>query len=253
MGQKTVLITGASSGYGEATARRFAHEGHKVILAARRTERLQKLASDLGKIALPLTLDVTDKEAVFKILADLPPDFASVDILVNNAGLALGLAPAHEADFADWEAMIAANCLGLVAVTRAILPGMVKRRSGHVVNLGSVAAAYPYAGGNVYGATKAFVHQFSMNLRSDLSGSNVRVTDISPGLTSGTEFSEVRYKGDKEKAAKTYEGADAMTADNIAEAIWWVTSLPPNVNINLVEMMATCQSFGGFNIYRHKA
>ncbi|MCX8506892.1 MAG: SDR family NAD(P)-dependent oxidoreductase [Alphaproteobacteria bacterium] len=246
----TVFITGASSGFGAATARRFARDGHQVILAARRTDRIEQLAQELGNLALPVTMDVTDTPAIAPIIANLPKQFADIDVLVNNAGLALGLSSAQEADFSDWQRMIETNCLGLVAVTRAVLPQMVARKSGHVINIGSVAGTYPYAGGNVYGATKAFVHQFSLNLRSDLSGTNVRVTDISPGLTTGSEFSQVRYKGDEAQAAKTYQGAEPMTSENIAEAIWWVTSLPPNVNINCIEMMATCQSLNGFNIYR---
>ena len=246
----TVLITGASSGFGAATARRFARDGHQVILAARRTDRIETLAKELGNLALPVTMDVTATSSIAPIIAKLPKQFAEIDVLVNNAGLALGLASAQQADFSDWQRMIDTNCLGLVAVTRAILPQMVARKSGHVINIGSVAGTYPYAGGNVYGATKAFVHQFSLNLRSDLSGTNVRVTDISPGLTTGSEFSQVRYKGDEAQAAKTYQGAEPMTSENIAEAIWWVTSLPPNVNINCIEMMATCQSLNGFNIHR---
>ena len=248
--KRTVLITGASAGFGAATARRFAGAGHKLILTARRLDRLEKLAAELGDLAHPMRLDVTDLPSIEPSLAKLPKEFANIDILVNNAGLALGLSASHQADFSDWQRMIDTNCLGLVAVTRAILPKMVERKFGHVINIGSVAANYPYPGGNVYGATKAFVHQFSLNLRADLSGTNVRVTDISPGLTAGTEFSQVRYKGDEQLAAKTYQGAEPMTAENIAEAIWWVTSLPQNVNVNMIEMMATCQSFNGFNIYR---
>jgi 3-hydroxy acid dehydrogenase / malonic semialdehyde reductase len=248
---RTVLITGASSGFGAATARRFAARGDRVIAAARRTERLRSLADELGPdVLLPLTLDVRDRASVERVTAALPPDFAAVDILVNNAGLALGLSPAQEADLDEWVQMIETNCTGLVAMTRAVLPQMVARGTGHVVNLGSIAGTYPYPGGNVYGATKAFVHQFSLNLRSDLHGTGVRVTCIEPGLSGGTEFSEVRFGGDAERAAAVYTGAHPLTADDIAAAIEWATSQPANVNVNTIELMATSQSFAPFQIYR---
>jgi 3-hydroxy acid dehydrogenase / malonic semialdehyde reductase len=248
---QTVLITGASSGFGTAAARRFAARGDRVIAAARRTDRLQSLAKELGPdILLPLTLDVRDRASVERLPAELPPDFAAVDILVNNAGLALGLAPAQEADVDQWEQMIETNCTGLVYVTRAILPQMVARGRGHVVNLGSIAGTYPYPGGNVYGATKAFVHQFSLNLRSDLHGTGVRVTCVEPGLSGGTEFSDVRFGGDSERAAGVYAGTQPLTADDIAAAIEWATSQPPHVNINVIELMPTVQSFAPFQVYR---
>jgi 3-hydroxy acid dehydrogenase / malonic semialdehyde reductase len=248
---RTVFVTGASSGFGAATARRFAAHGDRIIAAARRTERLRSLADELGPgILLPLTLDVRDRSAVEHAVAALPPDFAEVDILVNNAGLALGLEPAQEADVDEWQQMIETNCTGLVYMTRALLPQMVRRGTGHVVNLGSVAGTYPYPGGNVYGATKAFVHQFSLNLRSDLHGTGVRVTSVEPGLSGGTEFSEVRFGGDRERAAGVYAGTQPLTAEDIAAAIEWATSQPPHVNVNVIELMATSQSFAPFQVYR---
>ena len=251
---RTVLITGASSGFGAVAARRFAALGDRVIAAARRTDRLLDLAKELGSdVLLPITLDVRDRASVEQLPATLPPDFAEVDILVNNAGLALGLAPAQEADLGQWEQMIETNCTGLVYVTRALLPQMVARGRGHVVNLGSIAGTYPYPGGNVYGATKAFVHQFSLNLRSDLHGTGVRVTCIEPGLVGGTEFSEVRFGGDRERAAAVYTGAEPLTADDIAAAIVWATSQPPHVNINTIELMPVSQSSAPLQVSRGPA
>ncbi len=247
---RTVFVTGASSGFGTATARRFAARGDRVVAAARRTGRLRALAGEFDPgVLLPLTLDVRDRSAVERAVASLPPDFAAVDILVNNAGLALGLEPAQEADLDQWEQMIQTNCTGLVYMTRALLPRMVARGTRHVVNLGSIAGTYPYPGGNVYGATKAFVHQFSLNLRSDLHGTGVRVTCVEPGLSGGTEFSDVRF-GDSERAAGVYAGTQPLTADDIAAAIEWATSQPPHVNINVIELMPTVQSFAPFQVYR---
>jgi 3-hydroxy acid dehydrogenase / malonic semialdehyde reductase len=248
---RTVFITGASSGFGAAAARRFAARGDRVIAAARRTDRLRSLADELGPgVLLPLTLDVRDRAGVERVAASLPEEFAEVDILVNNAGLALGLEPAQEADLDQWEQMIETNCTGLVFMTRALLPQMVARGTGHIVNLGSIAGTYPYPGGNVYGATKAFVHQFSLNLRSDLHGTGVRVTCIEPGLSGGTEFSEVRFGRDRERAAAVYAGTHPLTADDIAAAIEWATSQPPHVNVNVIELMATSQSFAPFQVFR---
>jgi len=248
---KTVFVTGASTGFGAAVARRFAARGARVVATARRTEKLEALASELGReTVLPLALDVRDRAAVERVVASLPASFAEIDVLVNNAGLALGLESAPKADLADWDTMIDTNCKGLVYVTRALLPGMVARSRGHIVNLGSTAATYPYPGGNVYGATKAFVHQFSLNLRSDLHGTGVRVTCIEPGLCGGTEFSEVRFKGDRQKAASIYAGTQPLTAQDIASAIEWVTSQPAHVNINTMEMMPVAQSFAGFQVHR---
>ena len=248
---RTVFITGASSGFGAAAARRFAARGDRVVAAARRTERLRSLAGELGPgVLLPLTLDVRDRSSVERVPAELPPDFAEVDILVNNAGLALGLEPAQQAELDEWDQMIDTNCAGLVYITRALLPRLVARGSGHIVNLSSIAGTYPYPGGNVYGATKAFVHQFSLNLRSDLHGTGVRVTCIEPGLVGGTEFSQVRFGGDRERAAAVYAGAQPLTAEDIAAAIEWATSQPPHVNINTIELMPTGQSFAPFQVDR---
>ena len=245
-----VMITGASAGFGAAMARKFIQTGHKVIAAARRTERLDALAQELGNKLLPVALDVTSKSSIDQALASLPADWQDIDVLINNAGLALGLEPAHEAHLSDWDTMIATNCSGLVTITRALLPRMVARGAGLVINLGSVAGAYPYPGGNVYGATKAFVDQFTLNLRADLVGTGVRATNIAPGMAGGTEFSNVRFKGDDTAAAKVYQGAVALTPEDVAEAAWWVANLPPHVNINGIEMMPTCQGFSPFTIKR---
>lgn len=248
--QRTVLVTGASAGFGAAIVRRFAGRGDRVIATARRKDKLAALAKELGAAVLPVALDVQDRDAVERAVADLPPAFAAIDCIVNNAGLALGLEPAQRADLANWDRMIDTNCKGMVYVTRAVLPGMVERRHGHVVNIGSVAGTYPYPGGNVYGATKAFVHQFSLNLRADLHGTGVRVTCIEPGLCGGTEFSEVRFGGDKTKAAAIYAGVEPLTAEDIAETVDWATSQPAHVNVNTIELMPVAQSFAPLQIHR---
>lgn len=252
--EHTVLVTGATAGFGEATARRFLAHGHQVIALGRRAERLEALKASLSaeqqKRLLTLAVDVCDSAMVDGLAATLPADFARVTVLVNNAGLALGLEPAHQALLMDWDQMIDTNVKGLVHMTRAFLPGMVERKRGHVINIGSVAANYPYPGGNVYGGTKAFVQQFSLNLRADLIGTPVRVTCVEPGMCSGTEFSNVRFKGDDSKASKVYTGVKALSADDVAEAIYWSANLPGHMNINLVELMPVQQSFNGFNIHR---
>jgi 3-hydroxy acid dehydrogenase / malonic semialdehyde reductase len=245
----TVFITGASSGFGAAVARRFAGAGARVIAAARRADRLKDLAAELGPRILPVTLDVRDRAAVADVVDGLPEEFARIDVLVNNAGLALGLGPAQDADLDEWDQMIDTNCKGLVYCTRAILPGMVARRRGHVISLGSVAGTYPYPGGNVYGGTKAFVHQFSLALRSDVHGTGVRVTCVEPGMAD-TEFSTVRFSGDKAKADAVYAGMQPMTADDIAESIYWAATMPQHVNVNVIELMATAQSFAPFQVTR---
>ena len=248
-----VFITGASAGFGAEMARVFVRNGHQVVLTARRKDKLDALAAELGEAALPLAMDVTDKASIEEALAMLPQSWRSIDVLVNNAGLALGTAPAHDAALADWETMISTNCMGLVTMTRALLPVMVERGSGLVINLGSVAGAYPYPGGNVYGATKAFVDQFTLNLRADLVGTGVRATNLAPGLCGGTEFSNVRFKGDDEAAAKVYAGTVPLTAVDIANTAYWLATLPPHININVIEMMPTCQGFGPFAIKRDGA
>ncbi len=245
-----VFITGASSGFGAAMARTFVQHGHQVVLSARRKDRLDALAAELGDLALPIEMDVTDKDSINEALSMLPQSWRQVDVLINNAGLALGVLPAHESALADWETMIATNCTGLVTMTRALLPAMVERGSGLIVNLGSVAGHFPYPGGNVYGATKAFVDQFTLNLRADLVGTGVRATNIAPGLCGGTEFSNVRFKGDDAAAAKVYEGTTPLTGQDIADTAYWIATLPPHININNIEMMPTCQGFSPFNIKR---
>lgn len=248
MNNEVVLVTGATSGFGRATARRFIQAGARVIATGRRKERLDALGKELGDRLHPIVLDMRDSDALLAAVQGLPKPFAEVSILVNNAGGALGLDPAHEAKLDDWLGMIETNVRGLAVLTRAVLPGMVARRHGLVVNIGSVAATYPYPGGNVYGATKAFVHQFSLNLRADLVDKNVRVTCIEPGLAE-TEFSLVRLK-DKAKADAVYRGVKPISAEDVAETIFWVASLPAHMNINLIEMMPTQQAFGPFAVNR---
>jgi 3-hydroxy acid dehydrogenase / malonic semialdehyde reductase len=246
---EVVLVTGASSGIGEAVARRFAQAGARLVLAARRLDRLETLRAELGVPTHAVALDVRDRAAVERAVASLPAAFADVTVLVNNAGLGLGMAPAQEADLDDWEAMVDTNIKGLLYVTRAILPGMVARDRGHVVNLGSVAGTYPYPGGNVYGASKAFVAQLSLNLRADLLGKRVRVTDVEPGMVE-TEFSRVRFHGDDAKAAAVYEGFQALRPEDIAEAVFYAVSQPPHVNVNRIELMSVMQSFSPFSVKR---
>ncbi|UDL94397.1 SDR family oxidoreductase [Lichenihabitans sp. PAMC28606] len=246
-----VLVTGATAGFGLAIAKRFAAAGHRIVAAGRRKARLEELAAELDPDRVhPLELDVRDRAAVEAAIAALPASFAAVDVLVNNAGLALGLEPAPSADLDAWEAMVDTNIKGLMFVTRAVLPGMVARDSGHIVNMGSVAATYPYPGSNVYGASKAFVRQFSLNLRADLLGTQVRVTDIDPGLVGGTEFSNVRFRGDNARAGQLYEGTVALTPEDIAETVTWVTERPARVNINTVELMPVTQAFGPLAVHR---
>jgi 3-hydroxy acid dehydrogenase / malonic semialdehyde reductase len=243
------LITGASSGIGEATARRLAQAGAKVILAARRRDRLEALAKELGPGALALELDVGDRSAVDHAVQNLPAEFATISLLVNSAGGALGLGPAQQADPVAWDTMVDANIKGLLHLTRAVLPGMVARERGHIVNLGSVAGTSPYPGGNVYGASKAFVEQFSQNLRADLLGHRVRVTNIEPGMVE-TEFSLVRFDGNAERAAAVYRGMKPMSADDVAEAILWCVTLPEHVNVSRLEMYPLMQAHAGFAVHR---
>lgn len=245
-----VFVTGATAGFGAAILRQFIEHGHTVIATGRRKEKLLEQKKKYGDKVHTVTLDVRNKEDVFKAVEDLPKPFSEIDILINNAGLALGIEPAQKANIEDWQTMVDTNINGVLYCTTAILPQMVSRNKGHVINLGSVAGEFPYPGGNVYGATKAFIHQFSLNIRSDLSGTAVRVTNIEPGLCGGTEFSEVRYKGDKNRASAVYKGVDYLTADDVAEAVYWVASRPPHVNINTISMMPVAQSFAGFLINR---
>jgi len=247
---KTILITGATAGFGEAMARRFAAEGWNLILTGRRAERLTALAKELAPAKVhTAAFDIRDAAAIEAFAAGLPDGFKAVDVLVNNAGLALGLEPAQRCDLEQWETMIDTNIKGLVRMTRAILPGMVERGTGLVVNLGSIAGNWPYPGGNVYGGTKAFVKQFSLNLRSDLHGTGVRVTNIEPGMAE-TEFSVVRFEGDKSKADNVYKGMQPLTGADIADIVHYAATAPAHVNLNRIEVMPTAQSFNGFQVYR---
>ena len=248
-----VFITGATAGFGSAIAHRFVREGHRIIAAGRRQDRLLALQDELGHDKVhALAFDVQDAGAVASAVAALPAAFAAIDVLVNNAGLALGLEPAHKASLEDWDRMVDTNIKGLMYVTRAILPGMVDRNRGHVLNIGSVAGLYAYPGGNVYGATKAFVKHFSLNLRADLLGTNIRVTDVEPGMAGGSEFSTVRFGGDAQRAAKVYEGAEPLLPEDIADAVYWIATRPAHVNINTIELMPTCQAFGPLAVARDK-
>lgn len=248
--QKTVCITGATSGFGRACAERFAAEGWRLIVTGRRTDRLEELTRQLHSVPVhAVTLDVRNLGEVEAMVCNLPEAFRAIDVLVNNAGLALGLEGAHQASLDDWETMIDTNIKGLCYLTRCLLPGMVERNQGHIINMGSIAATYPYPGGNVYGATKAFVKQFSRNLLADLVRTRVRVTNIEPGLAE-SEFSIVRFHGDKGKADSVYKGTEPLRPVDIAEIVYWVTTVPPHVNICTVEVMPVCQSCGPLAIYR---
>ncbi len=248
---KTVLVTGASSGFGKSIAEKFSAEGFQVIATGRRRNRLDELCKALSKNApaLPLCFDVQSQDAVSEALLSLPVQFQQIDVLINNAGLALGLDPAQSASLEDWEIMIDTNIKGLLYCTRALLPRMLERNCGHIVNIGSIAGNWPYPGGNVYGATKSFVRQFSLNLRCDLLGTKVRVTNIEPGLAE-TEFSLVRFKGNSERASKTYQGTQSLQPEDIAEAAYWACSQPAHVNINSIELMPACQAWGPFAVTR---
>jgi 3-hydroxy acid dehydrogenase / malonic semialdehyde reductase len=243
------VITGASSGIGAATAHRFAKAGFRLALLARRKDRLELLQKELQVPTSLFQVDVSSSELVAQTIAAIESENGAIDILVNNAGFALGLEPAYESKLEDWDQVVDVNIKGLLYCTRAALPGMVKRNSGHIINIGSVAGTYPYPGGNVYGATKAFVHQFSLNLRADLLGTNVRVSCIEPGIVE-TEFSQVRFKGDEKRAKSVYANTKPLTADDIAEVIYFSTSLPAHVNINTIEIMPVNQAFGPLAIHR---
>ncbi|MBS0879529.1 bifunctional NADP-dependent 3-hydroxy acid dehydrogenase/3-hydroxypropionate dehydrogenase YdfG [Pantoea sp. JGM49] len=245
-----IFVTGATAGFGESITRRFIANGHKVIASGRRAERLKELKEELGANLYTVQLDVRNRAAIDEAIAALPAEWREIDVLVNNAGLALGIEPAHKANIEDWENMIDTNNKGLVYMTRAVLPAMVERNVGHIVNIGSIAGSWPYQGGNVYGATKAFVRQFSLNLRTDLHGTALRVTDIEPGLVGGTEFSNVRFKGDDGRADAVYEGTTALTAEDVTEAVYWVTTLPKHVNINTLEIMPVSQTLAGLKVHK---
>ncbi|VEB23853.1 SDR family oxidoreductase [Avibacterium volantium] len=247
-----ILITGASAGFGKAMCEVFIKAGYKVIGAARRLEKLEKLQAELGENFFPLQMDMNNLSEIDRALSKLPEAFQQIDLLVNNAGLALGLEPAHQANFDDWLTMINTNIVGLTYLTRKVLPQMVERQQGHIINLGSIAGTYPYPGGNVYGATKAFVEQFSLNLRADLAGTKVRVTNVEPGLYGGTEFSNVRFKGDDSKAASVYANVQPIEPIDIANTVLWIYQQPAHVNINRIEIMPVAQSFSALNVVRDK-
>ena len=246
---KTALITGATSGFGKASVQRFTEAGWRVIATGRRAERLQKLVDDLGADKVhPAAFDIRDLDAMDAALSSLPEGFRNVDLLINNAGLALGTAPAQQSDLDQWNTMIDTNVRALSALTYKMLPSLIESK-GAIINISSVAASYPYPGGNVYGATKAFVTQFSLGLRSDLHGTGVRVTSFEPGMTE-TEFTLVRTKGDQEASDKLYGGANPMSGDDIAQTLLWIANLPPHMNINRIELMPVNQSFSPFQVYR---
>jgi len=247
---QVAFITGASSGIGEACARRFARAECHLVLTARRVERLTTLARELSVPCHVAQLDVTNPREIVEVVEKLPGSFSNVDVLINNAGLALGLEPAQSASLEDWDNMIETNVRGLVQCTRALLPRMVAQNRGHVINVGSIAGTYPYPGGNVYGATKAFVHQFSLNLRADLFGTGIRVTCMEPGMVSDTEFSAVRFHGDTQKASAVYRGVQALQPEDVAEAIYYCVSCPPHMNVNVMELMPVDQAFGPFTVNR---
>ena len=250
--QPTVFITGATSGFGEACARRFAQAGWKLVITGRRTDRLKALAAELSATTevLGLTLDVRDRGAMQAAIDALPADFAKLRGLVNNAGLALGTDPAQRCSLDDWETMVDTNVKGLMYATRMLLPRLIAPGAGaSIVNIGSVAGRWPYAGGNVYGGTKAFVRQFSLNLRCDLAGTGVRVSDLEPGLCE-SEFSLVRFGGDQARYDATYAGADPVQPEDIAETVFWLMNQPPHININTLEIMPVSQSWAGFAIER---
>lgn len=246
---KTIFITGATSGFGRASAVLFVKNGAKVIASGRRKDRLLELKSELGDNIHLMNLDVRDKISVKRAISGLPSNFSQIDVLVNNAGLALGLSAFDQQSEEDLEQMVETNIMGVLHCTHAILPTMITRNDGHIINISSIAGTYPYPGGNVYGATKAFVTQFSLNLRADILGKNIRVTNIEPGMCA-TEFSNVRFKGNKEKASNVYAGMQPLTAEDIAETILWTICRPNHVNINRVELMPTQQAFSPFAVSR---
>ena len=248
---KIALITGATAGFGTSICRTLIQAGYFVIGTGRRTERLTSLKAELGENFLPLAFDISDRLATQEAIKSLPTQWKNIDLLVNNAGLALGLESADKANLDDWEQMIDTNIKGLVNITRFVLPQMVERNTGHIINLSSIAGTYPYPGGNVYGGTKAFVTQFSLNLRADLAGKNIRVTSVEPGLCGGTEFSNVRFKGDNERAEKLYENVQYVTPQDIANMVLWLNQQPEHVNINRIEVMPTAQTFAPLNVARN--
>jgi 3-hydroxy acid dehydrogenase / malonic semialdehyde reductase len=245
-----VFVTGATAGFGTEIARKFLKDGATVIGTGRRKDRLSKVAQELGPSFHGISFDVGKRSEVEAAIASLPAELAAVDVLVNNAGGAVGLDPGPSADLDDWDAMVDSNVKGVMYCTRLLLPGMVERKRGHIINIGSTAGEWPYPGGNVYCGVKAFVRQFSLSLRSDLLGTGVRVTDVEPGLAGGTEFSHVRFKGDEKKAAAVYKGARALTPEDIADTVHWVATRPAHVNVNVIQVMPTDQALGPLAVHR---
>ncbi|BFM98950.1 SDR family oxidoreductase [Moraxella sp. K02] len=246
-----ILVTGVTAGFGKAIAELLISKGHTVIGTGRRQEKLDELQRQLGDKFIPLNFDISDLSATKTALQTLSSDVLNnLDVLVNNAGLALGLEPADKTDFADWQQMVNTNILGLIHLTHEILPLMVANNDGYIINLSSTAGSYPYFGGNVYGATKAFVTQFSLNLRADLVGKNIRVSNIEPGLCGGTEFSNIRFHGDDAKAAQVYDSVQYVTPQDIANMVAWLIEQPKHVNINRIEVMPTAQTFAGLKVVK---
>ena len=247
--QKIALITGATAGFGNSSVKEFIGNGWKVIATGRRKERLLELKEQFGEALHTLTFDIQNSTQINEAIDSLPSNFKNIDLLINNAGLALGTAAAQECDLEQWNTMVDTNIRGLMSLTHKVLPTLIQQR-GAVINISSVAASYPYPGGNVYGGTKAFVVQFSLGLRSDLHGTGVRVTCVEPGM-SETEFTLVRTKGDQSASDKLYEGANPMTGEDIAKTLYWIATLPPHMNINRVELMPVNQSFSPFQVHRN--
>jgi len=246
---KTVLITGATGGFGEAFCKRFAELGCHIIVHGRNQKKVDALCASLDTQTHALVFDICDKQATLDALNSIPENFQDIDLLINNAGGALGLDKAYEANLDDWEKMIEMNNTSLVRITRTILPDMVKRHKGHIINIGSIAGNWPYPGGNVYNAVKAFVKMFSLSVRADLTGTNVRVTNIEPGIAQ-TPFSLSRFKGDREKADSVYANTTPLTADDVAETVVWAATLPEHVNVNTLEVMPTKQTFSPLLVER---
>lgn len=247
-----IVITGASSGIGAAIAIRFAKEGFPVVLLARRLDRLQSMKKELPGKIFAYELDVTDRNRVETVIEKIDKEIGPIGVLVNNAGVAFGLEPAYEASSDEWDQMVETNIKGLLSCTRAVLPKMVERNAGQIINLGSTAGSYPYPGANVYGATKAFVHQFSLNLRADLLGKNIRVNCIEPGLVGGSEFSIVRFRGDAERAQNIYSGTQPLTPEDVAEVVYFCHILPSHININTVEFMPVLQASAHLAVHKEK-
>ncbi|VTS28565.1 NADP-dependent L-serine/L-allo-threonine dehydrogenase [Streptococcus porcinus] len=251
MTKQIALVTGASAGFGKEIVYQLIADGYRVIGAARRIDKLREMESYLGaEKFLALKMDVSDTNSIDTSLKSLPVDWQVIDVLINNAGLALGLDKAQEADFANWLTMINTNIVGLTYLTNQLLPKMVARNIGTIINLGSTAGTIPYPGANIYGASKAFVKQFSLNLRADLAGTKIRVSNIEPGLCEGTEFSTVRFNGDRERVNALYQGAHAIQPVDIAKTVSWILSQPDHININRIEIMPVSQTYGPQPVYR---